>query len=70
VRSLAQGTRKFVEEMIAEGFRDVGILVLVFAILDRVITGGITVMWTLTAMAIATFFFGAGLYIERKRPDE
>jgi hypothetical protein len=56
--------------MIAEGFREVGVLTFVFAILDRLIDGKITTNWTLVALAVSAFFFGMGLYIERRRPGE
>jgi hypothetical protein len=56
--------------MFGEGLRDVGILVLVFAILDRIIDGGITGWWTLTAVAVSAGFFLSGVYVERRRPDE
>lgn len=72
-KKLIQGNglaRKGFEEMAGEGFRDVGILVFVFALLDRIIDGKITGWWTVTAIAISAAFFLAGCYIERRRPDE
>jgi len=62
--------RKHFEEMIGEGFRDTGVLILVFAILDRIINGTITPWWTVTAIATSVGFFMAGCYIERRRPNE
>jgi hypothetical protein len=61
--------RKQFEEMAGEGFRDVGILVFVFSLLDRIIDGKITRWWTLSAVLISAFFFLAGCYIERRRPN-
>ena len=62
--------RKTVEEMIADGFREVGELVLVFALLEPIISGRITAWWSVGAVAVSAFFFFAGCYIERRRPDE
>jgi hypothetical protein len=56
-----------VEQMIGEGLREVGVLVLVFAILDKVIAGNITVWWTAIALLGGLLFFSGGCYIERKR---
>jgi hypothetical protein len=67
-RWLTLDDRKSVEGMTGEGFRDVGILILVFALLDKVIAGSITGWWTLTAIAISGAFFSAGCYLERRRP--
>lgn len=61
--------RRELEEMIGEGFREVGELVLVFALLERIIRGDITPWWTVSAIAVAFGFFGAGCYIERRRPN-
>jgi hypothetical protein len=60
---------KAIEEMIGEAFRDIGILTFVFAILDKVISGKITPWWTVAAIAVSVAFFGAGCYIERRRPN-
>jgi len=56
--------------MIADGLREAGVLVFVFAILDRLVDGHITTNWTLTAIGVSGVFFVAGLYIERRRPGE
>jgi hypothetical protein len=61
--------RKPIEEMIAEGFREVGVLIFVFALLDRVIQGRITFWWTMTAVAVSAAFFAAGCYLERRRSN-
>jgi hypothetical protein len=63
----ALSERNTVEQMIGEGLREVGVLVLVFAILDKVIAGNITVWWTAIALAGGLLFFAGGCYIERKR---
>jgi hypothetical protein len=62
--------RKHFEEMVADGLREVGVLVFVFSILDRMIDGKITTIWTLVAIGTSGLFFCAGLYIERRRPGE
>jgi hypothetical protein len=59
--------REPVEKMLAEGFREIGILVLVFAILDKLVSGSITWKWTLSTLICGFLLFGAGIYIERKR---
>ncbi len=61
--------RKNLEEMAGEGFREIGILVFVFALLDQIIDGKITPWWTVTAIAVSGLFFLAGCYIERRRLD-
>jgi len=60
--------REPIEGMIGEAFREVGILIFVFAILDKVIAGNITGWWTVAAVAVSAGFFSAGCYIERRRP--
>ena len=62
--------REPVEKMLGDGFREVGVLVLVFALLDRILSGNITIRWTLAALALGILFFCTGLYIERRRRDE
>lgn len=61
--------RRSIEDMFGEGLREVGELVLVFAILDKVIRGDITPWWTVAAIAVASALFLMGCYIERRRPD-
>jgi hypothetical protein len=56
--------------MIADGLREVGVLVFVFSILDRLIDEKITTTWTLVAIAVSAWFFGMGIYVERRRPGE
>lgn len=53
--------------MLAEGFREIGVLILVFALLDKLVSGSITWQWTLAAIFISSLTFGAGVYIERRR---
>jgi hypothetical protein len=62
--------RKLTEEMIGEGLRDVGILILVFAVLDKLVNGQITLWWTLAAVSVSALVFASGCYVERIRPDE
>ncbi len=62
--------RESIEKMVSDAFREVGVLIFVFANLDKVISGKVSGWWTLTAIAISALFFSAGLYIERRRPDE
>lgn len=55
--------------MIGEAFREVGVLTLVFAILDSIISNKNTLLWTTLALAISTVAFALGCYIERNRPE-
>ena len=59
-----------VKKMLAEALREVGILIFVFAILDKMVSGSITIRWTLEAFAASAGFFGMGVYLERIRSDE
>jgi hypothetical protein len=61
--------REPVDKMIGDALREAGILVFVFAILDKVIAGSITVTWTAVALAAAVVLFGMGMYMERRRKD-
>jgi hypothetical protein len=61
--------RKNLEEMVGDGFREVGVLVFVFSLLERLIKGDAPAWWIGAAFAIATFFFLAGCYVERRRPE-
>lgn len=59
-----------VKKMLGEGFREVGVLIFVFALLDKLVSGTITRSWTILTMSFSTFFFCAGLLLERMRNDE
>jgi hypothetical protein len=59
-----------VKKMLAEALREVGILIFVFAILDKMVSGSITIRWTLEAFAASAGFFGMGVSLERIRSDE
>ncbi len=54
-------------EMAAEALREVGVLILVFSLLDRLIAGSITLLWTLSATAIRGASFFLGCMLERGR---
>ena len=56
--------------MVGDAFRESGILVFVFAILDKVIAGSITLGWTALVFVVALALFGMGMIIERRRDDE
>ena len=53
-------------EMVAEALREIGVLVLVFSLLDRLVAGRITVAWTVTATAVSVVTFATGCYLERR----
>lgn len=66
---MLESKREPIEKMIGEAFRECGVLVFVFAILDKVISGTITPWWTVAAICVALGLFAMGVYIERRRPD-
>ena len=62
--------REPVEKMVGDAFRESGVLVFVFAILDKLVAGSITLTWTSVAFVVALVLFGMGVVIERRRDDE
>ncbi len=62
--------RKSIDEMVGEALREVGVLILVFAILDRLVAGSITWIWTVAAILISASAFLYGCVLERRRFDE
>ncbi len=62
-------SKKSYAEMLAEALREIGVLTLVFALLDRIVAGRITVSWTLMALSISVASFLLGCVLERMRPD-
>ncbi len=57
--------RKTYTEMVGEALREVGVLVLVFSLLDRLIAGRITLTWVLSAIAVSIVVFVYGCFLER-----
>ncbi len=55
--------------MIAEGFREVGVLIFVFANLDELVAGKASIVWILSAAALGILFFVLGIYLERRRSE-
>ena len=62
-------TAELFKEHVAEAARECGILWLVFALLDKVVDGTVTLPWTLWNLcgSIATWCFGMYIEIKRKR---
>jgi hypothetical protein len=59
---------KGVAEMVGEAMREIGVLVAVFGMLDKLLRGdGATVGWTAAVLGTALFFFVVGVTIERRR---
>jgi hypothetical protein len=58
-----------VSKMSGEAFREIGILIFVFSLLDKLVSGTITTRWTATAIGLSVLFFGAGVFLERIRTD-
>jgi uncharacterized membrane protein YdbT with pleckstrin-like domain len=56
--------------MIAEAFREIGVLIFVFSLLDKIVTGYMTLLWASVVVAISVAFFVAGVVLERTRYDE
>ena len=61
--------RKSYGEMAGEALREIGVLVLVFSVLDRMIAGNITAIWTAVTLAISVVSFLLGCMLERIRND-
>ena len=62
--------RKSYDEMIADALREIGVLVLVFAVLDKLVVGQFSFSWNLVASFASSLLFLAGCYLERIRIDE
>ncbi|MEK6372467.1 MAG: hypothetical protein AABO58_07195 [Acidobacteriota bacterium] len=54
-------------ERFAEALRECGILWLVFALLDRTVTGTLTVPWAMWNFFASVVIWGFGIYIEPKK---
>ncbi|HEV3193383.1 MAG TPA: hypothetical protein VGY54_22905 [Polyangiaceae bacterium] len=60
--------RHEVAEMIGEAMREIGVLVAVFGMLDKILRNeGPTADWTAAVLVTALFFFVFGVTIERRR---
>jgi hypothetical protein len=59
-----------VSKMSGEAFREISVLIFVFAILDKLVYGRITIFWTMATWLVSAVFFATGAYIERRRRDE
>ena len=63
--------RKTVPEMLGEFCREAAVLVLIFALLDKVISSeGLTMRWALCVCAGSAVLLALGILIERVRPVE
>jgi uncharacterized membrane protein YdbT with pleckstrin-like domain len=62
--------KESVNQMIAEAFREIGVLIFVFSLLDKIVTGYRTLLWASVVVAISVAFFVAGVVLERTRYDE
>jgi len=60
-------TAELFKQHIAEAAREFGILWLVFALLDKVVEGAITLPWTVWNFLLSVAIWSAGMYIELKR---
>jgi hypothetical protein len=60
-------TAELFKEHLAEAAREFGILWLVFALLDKVVAGAITVPWMVWNFLLSIAMWSAGMYIEVKR---
>ncbi len=62
--------RESTSKMMAEAFREIGILIFVFSLLDKIVAGNITLLWASVVVALSVAFFVAGIVLERTRSDE
>jgi hypothetical protein len=62
--------KESVNQVIAETFREIGILIFVFSLLDKIVTGYMTLLWASVVVALSVTFFVAGIVIERTRSDK
>jgi len=65
---LTREERLHVQERLAEAFREVGVLWLTFALLDRLVSGTLTFPWVFVHGTLAIAAWSLGLYIELRRP--
>ena len=61
--------KKTYAEMLADALREIGVLTLVFALLDRIVAGRITMAWTVAALSLSVASFLLGCELERRRPN-
>lgn len=62
--------KESVNQMVAEAFREIGVLIFVFSLLDKIVTGYMTLLWASVVVALSVAFFVAGIVLERTRSDE
>ncbi len=63
--------KKTVPEMLGEFCREAAVLVLIFALLDKMISpDGLTVSWASSVCAGSAALLALGVFIERARPIE
>jgi len=61
--------RKSVAEMIAEGLREIGVLILVFGVLDKLLKAELTGVWLGGVLVSGCYVFSLGMYLERRREE-
>jgi hypothetical protein len=62
--------RESTNQMVAEAFREIGVLIFVFSLLDKIVAGNITFLWASVVVALSVSFFIAGIVLERTISDE
>ena len=65
--SLTDRTYELFKQHGAEAARECGILWLVFALLDKVVAGTITLPWTIWNLSGSVAMWAFGMYIEMRR---
>ena len=64
-------SKKTVPEMLGEFCREAAVLVLIFALLDKMILPeGLTVRWASSVCGCSAALLALGIFIERARPVE
>lgn len=62
--------KESVSKMLGEALREIGVLILVFSVLDKIVAGGITIRWAIVAFSLSAVSFSLGVLMERNRSDE
>jgi hypothetical protein len=63
-----QMAKESVSKMFGEALREIGVLILVFSVLDKIVAGSITIQWAVNVVSAISFV--SGVLVERKRSDE
>jgi hypothetical protein len=65
-----QMAKESVSKMFGEALREIGVLILVFSVLDKIVAGSITIQWAVIVLLVSAISFVSGVLVERKRSNE